>query len=258
LSPDRLSQPTRRLTRPTQRLGSDVALAHLAALERLDKIINAFASVVSHETRTALVGIQGLSELIRDGDLSAEEMRAHAEDIFSEAQKVNAFIGEVFDLNRLETGQTPFRTTRVDVNRIVGDIANRALAKAPRAAIELNLGEDRPMVSGDPDRLRQAIENVLSFVVAAAKPGTHVWVATLSGEGTSRVSIRFNSSLKDAEFDDWLMGRYERYEQRPSAMMGAGLGLAIARAIIELNGGRIGVETSARSGTEFQITLTGP
>jgi two-component system phosphate regulon sensor histidine kinase PhoR len=225
-------------------------------LERLDKIITAFASVVSHETRTALVGIQGLSELIRDGGLSEEEMRAHADDIFTEAQKVNAFIGEVFDLNRLETGETPLRKVRVDVNRIVSEVANKAQPKALRAAIELNLGEDRPMVSGDPDRLRQAINNMFSFVLAAAKPGSHIWVATRCEDAMSRVTVRFNS-LKDIEFDDWLSGRYERYEQRPSALMGAGLGLAIARAIIELHGGRIGVESSARSGTEFQVTLPG-
>jgi signal transduction histidine kinase len=102
--------------------------------------------------------------------------------------------------------------------------------------------------------LRQAIENVLTFVLAAAKPGSHIWVATGSEDGTSRISIRFNS-LKNVDFDDWLSGRYERYEERPSAIMGAGLGLAIARAIIELHGGHIGVESSPRSGTEFQVTL---
>jgi signal transduction histidine kinase len=219
----------------------------------LDKLVTAFASMVSHETRTALVGIQGLSELIRDGDLTEEEMRAHADDIFGEAQKINAFIGEVFDLNRLETGETPFRKARVDVNRIIGDIANKAQPKA-RHPIELNLGEDPPLASGDPDRLRQAIENVLTFVLAAAKPGSHIWVATGSEDGTSRISIRFNS-LKNVDFDDWLSGRYERYEQRPSAIMGAGLGLAIARAIVELHGGHIGVESSPRSDTEFQVTL---
>jgi signal transduction histidine kinase len=64
-----------------------------------------------------------------------------------------------------------------------------------------------------------------------------------------------SSSLKLVEFDDWLYGRYERYEERPSAVMGAGLGLAVARTIIELHGGRIGVNNTSQGGTEFQISL---
>ncbi len=115
---------------------SDVALAHLAALERLNKIINGFASMVSHETRSALVGIQGLSELIRDGGLSEDEVRACADDIFTEAQKINGLIGQMFDLSQLESGRPEFRKVPVDMNDLVTEVVNHSGAKAKRVSIQ--------------------------------------------------------------------------------------------------------------------------
>ena len=64
-----------------------------------------------------------------------------------------------------------------------------------------------------------------------------------------------SNTLKIAEFDDWLYGRYDRYEQRPSAIVGARLDLAIARAIIEMHSGRIDVTTTPREGSEFRLVI---
>lgn len=233
---------------------SDVAQQHLAALERLNKIINGFASMVSHETRSALVGIQGLSELIRDGGLTDDEVRACADDIFGEAQKIDALIGQMFDLGQLESGRPEFRKVRVDVNDLVTEVVNHSGARAKRVAVEVDLDSGRPVVSGDPDRLHQAVDDVYSFALRTAKAASRITVATRSEPGLAHVDIR-SSSLELFEFDDWLYGHYERYEQRPSAIIGAGLGLAIARAILELHGGRIGVESAAETGTEFMLTL---
>lgn len=257
--PRRLTSATRRLTRPNQAVrqpvsNSELALAHLAALERLNKIITAFASMVSHETRTALVGIQGMSELIRDWDLPQDEVRGYADDIFGQAQRINELIGQMFDLNHLETGAAPFRQISVDMNRLAEEIVSDQQAKAPQLMIELELLASRPTAVGDPDRLRQAIQNVIGFVVRTAQPASRISVVTQTVGGMVHVTVHSNS-LKLVDFDDWLYGRYERYEQKPSAIMGAGLGLAVARAIIELHGGSVGVVSSARNGSEFQLSL---
>ena len=85
---------TRRLEPVTVRLAPvhdgnrNEALSHLAALEHLNRMIAGFASMVGHETRSSLVGIQGWSELIRDGGLSEEEIRSCAADIFEDRKSV--------------------------------------------------------------------------------------------------------------------------------------------------------------------------
>lgn len=226
------------------------AQRHLAALERLDRIIAAFASMMSHQTRTALVGIQGLSELIRDGDLSDAEVRVCAADIFNEALKIDAMIGEMFDLNRLETRQSPLRRTRVDLVEVVAEAA-------ARLGVEVETEVDSTIVFGDRDRLKQAMQRVLAFVRRAALPKSRLSVAVACHGSVATVSIASTLSRSD-DFDDWLHGRYERYEEKPSAILGAGVGLAVARAIIELHGGSIEALSAGESGAEFRLTLPAP
>jgi signal transduction histidine kinase len=230
--------------------GTSAAQRHLAALERLDRIIAAFASMVSHQTRTALVGIQGLSELIRDGDLSDAEVRGYASDIFGEALKVDAMIGEMFDLNRLETRQATFRKARVNLNRIVEE----ATAKV---GLRVETGCEPTIIVGDPDRLRQAVHRVLTFVQRAGLPGTQIGVA-MARQGDQVTVTIVSTESRSAEFEDWLYGRYERYEQRPSAILGAGVGLAVARAIVELHGGAIEAHRAGERGAEFLLRLPVP
>lgn len=233
------------------------AQRHLAALDRLERIIAAFASMVSHQTRTSLVGIQGLSELIRDGELSLDEVRDFATDIFNEAQRIDQMIGEMFDLNRLETGQSSFRMAQVDLNRLVEEAAAIAPERTPNVGVVLEACAAPAIVLGDRDRLRQAVQRVVAFVAHAAQPGSIVAVTTVPVEDRVVVTIR-SSSSRIVEFEDWLYGRYERYEQRPSAIFGAGLGLAIARSIVELHGGDIRAVLGADGGAEFQLTLPVP
>jgi signal transduction histidine kinase len=217
-------------------------------------MVTAFASMMRHETRTALVGIQGLSELIRDGGLSADEIKTCADEIFGAAQKIDSLIGQMFDLNRLETGQTSFRRTRIDVNSIVSEVVLRTRAGTRQLSIGLEQSSVPLFVSGDPDRLRQAIQNVFGFITGTATTGGHIAVAARP-EGQHVVVSIGSNTLKIAQFDDWLYGRYDRYEQRPSAIVGAGLDLAIARAIIEMHSGRIDVTTTPREGSEFRLVI---
>jgi signal transduction histidine kinase len=237
--------------------GQTEALEHLAALERLERIIGAFASMVSHQTRSALVGIQGLSELILQGDLSSDEVRAFAEDIFREAQKIDATIGEMFDLNRLETGQSQFRHVAVDLNQVVAGAVTSVREKTRLVGFVVEPAGGLLTVTGDPDRLRQAVQKLLGFVVGTAVPGSRITLATCRHQNQVELRVR-SSSMRVVEFEDWLFGRYDRYEKRPSAIMGVGLGLAITRAVVELHGGSISVETPAEGGAEFRVMLPAP
>lgn len=206
--------------------------------------------MVSHQTRTALVGIQGWSELIRDGDLSTDEVRSYADDIFTEALKIDTMIGEMFDLNRLETGQSPLRRVSVDVKDVVGEAA-------ARFGLDPEWCGDLLPLMGDRDRLEQAFQKIFGFVARTAQPDSHI-IVTVSGDAEwVSVSVR-SSASRVIEFEDWLLGRYERYEQRPSAVLGFGLGLAVARAIMELHDGTIEARTPAPGGAEFLVRLPVP
>src|SRR5262249_11565852 len=88
-------------------------------LAKLDQTKSEFLSIVSHEFRTALTGIQGFSELIRDGGLEPDEVRAYGGYIFNDADRVNRLIGDMLDLDRMESGRMTMRTGDVDINDII-------------------------------------------------------------------------------------------------------------------------------------------
>jgi two-component system sensor histidine kinase KdpD len=163
----------------------------------------------------------------------------------------------MFDLNRLETGQSPFRQVAVDINQVVADAMTSMQDKTRAVEFLFEPAGGVLMVTGDPDRLRQAVQKLLGFVVRTAVPGSRVTLATCRQDDHVELRVR-SSSMRVVEFEDWLFGRYDRYEKRPSAIMGVGLGLAIARAVIELHRGNISVETPAEGGAEFRVTLPSP
>jgi two-component system sensor histidine kinase ResE len=230
------------------------ALSHLAALEHLNRMIAGFASMVSHETRSSLVGIQGWSELIRDGVLSPEEIRSCASDIFDGAQRIEKMIGQMFDLGHLETGQVSLRRRKVDLNAIATEVVAKHLLRQPVPPIALQLDPAIPTVAGDPDRLAQAVDNFLTFARPKLTAKSNVTISTELLPRRIRLGVR-SDSMHAPTFDDWLFGRYERYEKRPSSIMGAGLGLAIARVIVELHDGRVSIERFPDDSAELNFFM---
>ena len=230
------------------------ALSHLAALEHLNRMIAGFASMVSHETRSSLVGIQGWSELIRDGALSAEEIRSCASDIFDGAQRIEKMIGQMVDLNHLETREVALRKRKVDLNAIATEVVAKHRLRQPVPPIGLQLDPAIPPIAGDPDRLAQAVDNFVTFARRKLTAATRVGITTELQNRRIRLGV-CSDSMRAPTFDDWLFGRYERYEKRPSSIMGAGLGLAIARVIVELHDGRVSIERFPDDSAELNLFI---
>jgi len=85
------------------------AVEHLAGIERLNQLKSEFITLVSHEFRTGLVGIQGFSEMIRDADLPMAEVKSYAGDINNDAERLNRMINDMLDLDRIEAGRLVLR-----------------------------------------------------------------------------------------------------------------------------------------------------
>jgi PAS domain S-box-containing protein len=123
-------------------------------LERINKVRRDFVSVVSHEFRTALTGIQGFSQMMRDEDFSVEEMKDMSTDIYEDATRLNRMISEMLDLDRMESGRITLDLERVNINDILTRVANQTRPNAPKHEIHIQLDEDlpqlRPMVARSP------------------------------------------------------------------------------------------------------------
>jgi len=234
----------------------EAAMANLAGLERLSQLKSEFVSLVSHEFRTALVGIQGFSEMIRDQDLTPVETKSFAGDINNDALRLNRMITEMLDLDRIEAGRMTLNIASVDLNAILDDAVERARASSHKHAIACRLDASVPAVRGDSDRLFQVVSNLLSNAVKYSPDGGEVLVTSQVQDGMARVDVRDHGLGIPPEFVKKLFGRYERFEDNNKAkIIGTGLGLAITRQIVEMHGGKIWVDSTVGAGSEFHFTV---
>jgi len=232
------------------------AMANLAGLERLNSLKSEFVSMVSHEFRTALVGIQGFSEMMCEQDLEPADVKSFARDIYNDSQRLTRMISEMLDLDRMEAGRMTLHIGAVDINEAVRAAVERSRVTSPKHVIVTQLDPTLPPVSGDSDRLLQVIINLLSNAIKYSPGGGEVGVTTRSAGDQAEISVRDHGIGIPADFVDRLFGRYERYEnQATSKILGTGLGLAITRRIVEMHGGRIWVESTVGSGSEFHVLI---
>ena len=237
-------------------VAEQAAMANLAGLERLNRLKSEFVSMVSHEFRTALVGIQGFSEMMCEQDLEPAEVKSFARDIYNDSQRLTRMISEMLDLDRMEAGRMTLHIGPVDVNEAVRAAVDRARVISTKHQIVTQLDPRLAPVSGDSDRLLQVITNLLSNAIKYSPDGGEVVVTTRAAESQAEISVRDHGIGIPADFVDRLFGRYERYEnQATSKILGTGLGLAITRRIVEMHGGRIWVESTVGSGSEFHVLI---
>jgi len=236
-------------------LAEDAAHANLAELEKLNHMKTEFTSMVSHEFRTALTGIQGMSELINGGQMNLAEIHEYSGYIFQEAERVNRLITDMLDLDRLEAGKMKLQMSPLDLNAVVEGVAVRSSVVSSHHTIRTELEANVPIVLGDSDRLVQVVTNLVSNAIKYSPVGGEILISTHFANGAVDVSIRDHGVGIPADFVDRLFGRFERYEKSPSKVIGTGLGLAIARQIIEMHRGKIWVESAEGSGSVFHFTI---
>jgi PAS domain S-box-containing protein len=239
-----------------KRDADETASANLQQMEKLNKLKSEFVSMVSHEFRSALVGIQGFSELIRDNDLEAADVKSMAGDINKDALRLNRMITEMLEFDRMEAGKLHLELEPLDINMLVQDAVEHARVTTTKHAVSENLQPNLPMVSGDADRLTQVLTNLLSNAIKYSPDGGEISVRSLLAGAYVEVAVKDQGLGIPQEFIGRLFGRYERYEDKHAGkIIGTGLGLAITRQIVEMHGGRITVESTVGSGSEFKFTV---
>ena len=239
-----------------QHEAEQTTLANLSELERLNDLKSEFVGIVSHEFRTALTGIQGFSELIRDEEMTMEEVRELADDINRDALRLNRMITDMLDLDRIEAGKLDLNLGPVDLNAIILDCAERARTTSENHEISLDLDPDLPVLQADADRLVQVVSNLLSNAVKYSPDGGLIEIRSWAAANQVVVEVADHGEGIPPEFVGRVFERFERYSASPtSRVIGTGLGLPISRQIIELHGGRMWVESRLGIGSIFHFSL---
>jgi two-component system phosphate regulon sensor histidine kinase PhoR len=239
-----------------KRDADETASANLQQMEKLSRLKSEFVSMVSHEFRSALVGIQGFSEMIHDEDLETADIKNLAGDINKDALRLNRMITEMLEFDRMEAGKVHLEAKPIDINLLVQDCVEHARVMSSKHVVSESLQPNLPMVSGDADRLIQVLSNLLSNAIKYSPDGGEISVRSRLDGSFVEVAVKDQGLGIPTEFIGRLFGRYERYEDKHAGkIIGTGLGLAITRQIVEMHGGKITVDSTVGSGSEFKFTV---
>ena len=227
-------------------------------LERINRAQRDFVSIVSHEFRTPLTGIQGFAEIIRDEEISAAETKEFADDIHRDAVRLARMIGEILDLERMRSGWMTLIRVPVDLLALVREVADRVGARTPDHPIELRL-DAVPPVEGDPDKLTQVLTNLLSNAIKYSPHGGPIVVSCgVDHDGVALAVVDRGIGIPEDQLDS-VFDPYTRVEASATKdVQGTGLGLPIVREIVRLHGGRVWAEPVPGGGTAFRVRLPLP
>jgi NtrC-family two-component system sensor histidine kinase KinB len=239
-------------------LGVTVVLGDVTNLRRLDEMKSGLLSVVSHELKTPLTSIRMASHLLleeRVGTLNAKqtELLMAARD---DADRLQKIIEDLLDMGRLESGRVKLDLQSEPSERLVSD-AVTPLETAFRdkcLTLEVNVPVDTPPVLADPARIGHVFSNLLINALKFTGPGGHVRIYAEPTDKFVRFIVQDTGIGIPMEHLGRIFERFYRVprENQPS---GAGLGLAIAKEIVDAHGGTISVESRPGKGSGFSFTL---
>ena len=239
-------------------LRNNTALAMAnARLQEADQLKSDFVSNVSHELRTPLIVIKSSVDNMLAGitgplnteqDYYLDRLRLHA-------GRLSLLIEDLLDLSRIEAGYLQLRKTKVSMTRIARNVVDHLQVLAQGEQVELICVErgGEHYCTVDPDRIYQILVNLINNAIKFTPKGGQVSVETMSQEGSVQVLVR-DTGPGIAEKD--LQQIFDKFHQLGfRGRRGAGIGLSIARNLVELHGGRIWAESAEEKGSTFIFVL---
>ena len=229
-------------------------------LEQLHHAQSEFLAVVSHEFRTPLTGIQGLSELMSEKDFDPSEVQQFASDINREAARLTRMITELLDLERMEAAQMKLYHESVELGQVVKEVVERTRPTALAHTLSCVVSVTLPPVVADRDKVTQVVVNLLSNAIKYAPDGGEITVGVgwwrEDAVPQAHLWVRDQGLGIPAESLATVFDRYTRVElSARRGIQGTGLGLPIVRQIVELHRGRVWVESEVGRGSTFHVLL---
>lgn len=242
-------------------LGKVAVLHDITSFKEVDRLKSEFISRVSHELRTPLTSIKGYIDNLRDGIAGPlkEKQLNYLDRMSKSADHLVRLITDLLDVSRIESGKVAMNLTTLSLRDLIGEAIDnlRPIAAEKQLEIIVKTFEVDSRIRGDHAKLEQVITNLLDNAIKFTSPGGRITITLQQDERFLKTSIKDTGIGIPAEKQSRIFERFYRIEQASLSPngTGTGLGLYIAKNLLETHGGQIRVTSEVGKGSEFSFIL---
>jgi PAS domain S-box-containing protein len=222
-----------------------------------EELKSTFISVISHELKTPVALIKGYVSTLRREDASWDRqvVKDSLEVIEEEADRLTELIENLLDASRLQAGALSINLADLNLDTLARRIAERFRTQSTVHTIEVDFPADFPVIMGDEDRLAQVLSNLVSNSIKYSPEGGEIMISGHIHLNQVVVCVSDNGPGIEADDIPHVFDRFYRSSDASRTTKGAGLGLYLARAVVEAHGGRIWVDPKPGEGARICFSL---
>src|ERR1700757_5016671 len=229
-------------------------------LQEANRLKSVFLANMSHELRTPLNAIIGFSEFLIDEKVGAlnVKQKEYLTDVLNSGRHLLQLINDVLDLSKVEAGKMEVRAEPFSVRQAIEEVCTgtASLAASKKIAVGREIADRLDQVTLDRQKFIQVLYNLLSNALKFSDEGASVCVSARQHDGSLELSVRDTGIGIRLEDRDRLFVEFQQLDSgAPRRFEGTGLGLALTKKLVEVQGGRIGVESERGQGSTFTVVL---